>query len=433
MITNVCLLLEAISIVFCTYCLYGEKFKLDITTTCFFSIYMIIMTVINYYKLPQVYTMAIYPVMFLYCGIRFGFYFKAIVINNMLYLIITGGIQIATMMVYYIIFNIQSFGNVDLLIVDCIACIVILLIIPKCKIDRVSIYLQDKERILIIALILCIIVASFCLIQYKKIDKLGLYQYVLLFFSVVFICILVSQLGKYKIRSQKVETELKMHQLYANSFHSLIEDIRLRQHEFDNHINTIYSQHYLYNSYEALINAQKDYCQVVVKENQFNKLLTTGNPVVIGFLYGKFMEGEKQGIEISYNINIDNLDVGVPIYKLVEILGNLIDNAVDALLVSGQKKQLYIAVIESTDEFYIEVRNISKFIEQSDIEAFFKKGFSKKGTSRGLGLYNVKNICNEYSLSLFCENKDYDSENWLSFKINNKKDIVNNYISLKMR
>ena len=48
---------------------------------------------------------------------------------------------------------------------------------------------------------------------------------------------------------------------------------------------------------------------------------------MIGFLYGKFMEAYKLGIEVVYAINIENLDVGVPTYKLVEVFGNLIKNA----------------------------------------------------------------------------------------------------------
>ncbi len=424
MITNVCLLLEMLSIVLCLHRLYGEKFRFDIVTVSFLSVYMIIMTAINYYGLPKVYTMVMYALVSLYCGKRFNFNIKTIVINHVLSLIVTGSIQMFVLLFYYFIFDVQAFNSIDLLIADSIAFSVILLFIHKYKMDRISKYLQDKERILIISLILCVFIAMYCVIQYKKIDKLGLYQYVLLFSSISFICILVSQLGKYKIKSNRIETELKMHELYADSFHSLIEDIRLRQHEFDNHINSIYSQHYIYDTYEKLINAQKSYCKAIMQENRYNKLLIVGNPIVIGFLYGKFMESEKYSIDISYKVNIDDLDVGIPIYKLVEILGNLIDNAVEALKASSVEKLLYVEIVEGSSEFEIKVRNRSEVIEQSEIENFFKKGFSKKGTGRGLGLYNVKNICSEYSLNLFFDNIKYDNKNWLCFTINNKKEII---------
>ncbi len=78
-VTNVCLLLEALSIVICLHHLYGEKFRLDIATVSFLSIDMIIMTAINYFGLPKTYTMVIYPVIILYCGVRFGFRIKSLV------------------------------------------------------------------------------------------------------------------------------------------------------------------------------------------------------------------------------------------------------------------------------------------------------------------------------------------------------------------
>lgn len=423
MITNICLLLEIMSIVLCVHRLYGEKFKFDIITTSFLTIYMVIMTAINYYELPNVYTMIIYPVMFLYCGIRFGFHIKAIIINNLLYLAIIGGIQLIVLSIFGRVFgNIQLFANANLLAVNCITFFVILCILPKCYLDKLSSYLQDKERILIITLIISIGVAFFCLISYKKVDKVELDQSALLYLMIIFICILAARLIKLKLKAKEVETELKLYHLYEDSFHNLIENIRLRQHEFDNHINTISNLHYMCDTYEELVNKQGEYCEVVIKENRFNKLLKSGNPLVIGFLYGKFVEADKLGIEIQYVVNIKNLNVEVPTYKLVEILGNLIKNAVEEIRNLGERdKVLYVEMIEIDKKFKIEVRNKSRYIPQDKMEMFFKKGYSQKGEDRGIGLYNVKNICMEYSLNISCENKNIDGENWLSFMIDNKK------------
>lgn len=246
----------------------------------------------------------------------------------------------------------------------------------------------------------------------------------ILFFSVFLFCIIAGQLGKYKIKSKEIETELKMHILFADSFRSLIDDIRMRQHEFDNHINTIYSLHYTCDSYEKLVTAQKEYSQAVIKENRYNKLLKADNPLLIGFLYGNFVKIEKIGVKITYLIDIGDFNVDIPIYKLVEILGNLIKNAVEAMKEAKEDKALHVAIIETGGEFKIEVRNRSRSFDYGEIEAFFKKGFSRKGKNRGLGLYNVKNICSEYSLSILCENKLIDEGNWLSFTITNKKEAI---------
>lgn len=177
--------------------------------------------------------------------------------------------------------------------------------------------------------------------------------------------------------------------------------------------------HYTCNSYEELVKAQNEYSHAVIKENRYSKLLRAGSPLLIGFLYGRFVEIERHGIVISYQISIGELSVNIPAYKLVEILGNLLKNAVEAMLNSEIEKLLYISVIEIDGTLEIEVRNRSAFISYSEIESFFRKGFSKKGKNRGLGLYNVKTICDDYSLNIFCENKKINNVNWLSFIIKN--------------
>lgn len=422
MITNICLLLEALSVVLCVHYLYGEKFKLDIVTVSYLSIYMIIMAGINYYDLPQIYTMITYPIMFIYCGIRFGFKVKTIIINNVLYLILVGGLQFLVSSLFYYIFKIRFFQDTRLLAINSIVFIIVLFLLPKCMLNKISIYWQDKERVYIIALCISIASTGYWLIQYKKVEGIGIFQSGLLFVSILLICFLVFQLGKYKIKSKEIETELKMQRLYADSFQNLIESIRMRQHEFDNHIQTIYDQHYAYSTYEDLVNAQKEYYEAVAKDNRYNKLLTAGNPVLIGFLYGQFVEAERHNIEVSYKVTIGEFNVGVPIYKIIEILGNFIKNAIEALEISELEKRLHVSVIETEGEFEIEVRNVSRRFTYDEIDMFFKKGYSEKGTNRGLGLYNVKNICSEYMLNLYCNNKTIDNCNWLYFLVNNKKE-----------
>ena len=70
-----------------------------------------------------------------------------------------------------------------------------------------------------------------------------------------------------------------------------------------------------------------------------------------------------------------------------------------------------------SDEFYIEVRNESQYIEYDVLEKFFDVGYSKKGENRGLGLYNVKQICEEFKLDIMLQNIEIEGVNWLSFKI----------------
>ncbi len=422
MVTNICLLLEAVSMVLCLHYLYDEKFRLDIATTSYLSIYMIIMTFLNYYRLPRGYSMIIYPVLAVYCGFRFGRELKSILINMALCVVIVGGIQMLITLPLCIILNKQLFKDYELLFISCLTLLSIVLLLPKCRINKISSFLQKVEKTLFIALAVGITLIIIFLLIYKDFTLLEFRQAILLFASIVFIFVLAEQLSASKVRAKEVETELRMHKVYADSFQGLIKNIRLRQHEFDNHIATIYSQHYIYKSHEELIEAQKNYCQMVTKENCFNKLLSTGNPIIIGFLYGKFIEIDKMGIDIVYNISIDEMEIGIPIYKIIEILGNLISNAVEAIQDIEGSNKLYVSIVEEKNKMEIEVRNESPFISHDKINFFFIKGYSSKGENRGLGLYNVKNICEEYSMKIYCENLEIDNINWFSCRIIKKEE-----------
>lgn len=429
MIERIHLLLEGLSVLICLHHLYGKKIKLDILTVTLISIDIIIMTTINYYNLSKIYSVIIYPLIIFYCGIKFGFRWREIIINNILFLVIIGVTQLIVILAYGWIFNMLSFDNLafeekEILVVNSGVLIIVLVLYPRLKLHKLSVYLQDKERTLVLFLFFTIVVIIASMTNYRMADGLNILYNLVLFVSIVLFCLLAGQLGKYKIKTKEVETELKMQKLYSESFYNLIGDIRSRQHEFDNHINAIYSLHYTCDSYDMLVKAQNEYSQAVIKENRYNKLLKAGNPLLIGFLYGKLIEIERLEIDSGFCISIEDLDIGVPDYKIVEILGNLINNAVEALDIVDFQKEIYILVVEANGIFEIEVRNRSEFIDYAKIEMFFKKGFSKKGINRGIGLYNIKNICTEYSLNIYCQNKNIENQNWLSFTITNKKGTI---------
>ena len=400
--------------------LYGEKFRFDIITVSYLALYMISMTLINYYALPQQYTLIMYLVIILYCKMRFAYGIKPILVNVVFSIVIIGGVQMLAMLPISALLGIRWYTDLQLLVVDGLAFLIVIFLLPICKINRIVNYLKNKTEIQNIVLVICIILVSYWLYSYKEFTRLELNQAILLFISIVCIFVLAEQVGKYKIKAKEAETELKMHELYADSFQGLIENIRLRQHEFDNHIHTIYSQHYIYNTYSDLVEAQNMYCKIVSEENRFNKLLMASNSIIAGFLYGKFIEIDKLGVDIAYYVKIRELNINIPVYKTVEILGDLINNAVEAMQKMENANKLYVLIVED-DKFVIEVRNESLYIDYDEIERFFMKGFSKKGVNRGLGLYNVKKICKEYGLEICCQNIKADNINWLSFKITEEK------------
>lgn len=414
-VVSLACLFEALSVVYCLHYLYGTKPYLEKYALCFLMCDIVWMNFVHFSKVNQAWSMMIYPIIVLYCGIRFGFKLKTLVINNVLYMVILSGIEATIMLGFSIVFNIQKMSTMQNLIVNIVVFGVVSIGLRYANLKQLSETFQSNDKLIVASLGTVILVASLFLLSFKWNKSFEIFYYVLLGISIILIIVSVIDIGKHKIKMREAEAELKLHRLYEASFQNLIDDICAKQHEFDNHINAIYSQHRLCKSYDELVEAQRKYCGEIILENHFNKILSKGNPVIIGFLYSKLSEMGKKGITVTYQINIGDLKCEIPVYKMVELLGNLINNAMEA--VQEEKGEIYVSIVEESDMIVIEISNESEVIDEKKIKEFFRKGYSEKGKNRGYGLYNVGKICEEYGIAINCKNEKRENENWIVFKL----------------
>lgn len=407
---------EALSVVFCLHYLYGEKVYFRKTTIAFLSVDILFMVMMNGLNVESQWSLLIYPIMILYAGFEFGFQLRKLIINNILQMIILSGLQALIMMIYFAITNNHRLETIDVLLVNVIIFLIVLIGLKRCRLEKLSKILQNNEKIVMAVLIVIIVMAAISILNYKWTPKIEILYYAVLGISIMLIAITAIDIGRNKIKVKETEAELRLHRLYEASFQELIDEIRAKQHEFDNHINAIYSQHRIYKTYDELVEAQREYCDVIVEENRFNKTLSKGNPVILGFLWSEFSKMKKMGIEVEYEINIGNLECDMPIHKIVELLGNLIKNAMEATL-SSEKKHVYVMVLENMGRIQIEVFNQSEIVDEKRIKDFFRKGYSEKGEKRGYGLYNVRKICEEYNAAIVCKNENRNGQNGILFRV----------------
>lgn len=415
MVVSLYLLFEMLAIVCCLHFLYGEKLSIDVTTICFIILEFIWMKFIYIYELGNNPSLILFPVMLLYCLIRFTRRLKVALINSTLCVLIISSLQASIMLIMYFLLRIQIMRERELLIINSLVFLIVIIILKKYKLEKISKVLQNNDKIIVLSISVILICLIFFIINYKHDKGMNVIYYTVLLLSVILVIVAIIDIGKHKMKAKEMEAELRLHKLYEESFQNLIEEIRAKQHEFDNHINAIYSQHYLYHTYEELVEAQNVYCRNVVKGNRYNKLLSRGNSIVLGFLYSKFAEAEKIGIEVEYKINIGELKSGVPIHKVIELLGNLINNAMEALQRDLNFNRMKVVMIEQEYEIVIDISNECKNIDYEKIQCFFRKGYSDKGVNRGYGLYNVKKICDEYNVMLKSTVKDSGNEEELHF------------------
>lgn len=80
---------------------------------------------------------------------------------------------------------------------------------------------------------------------------------------------------------------------------------------------------------------------------------------------------------------------------MCRILGNLIDNALDAP--AGEApKALCVALWEDVKGFHFAVENNGAPVPEEIQDSLFQRGFSTKGPGRGMGLSIVQEILEQY-------------------------------------
>ncbi len=222
------------------------------------------------------------------------------------------------------------------------------------------------------------------------------------------------------VEKKNRERELKIYQVYNESFEEAIFTIRQRQHEFANHINALKDMQYTIHDTKELIEERNRYCDSLLKENELNGLLKQDlEPIIISVLYTKLLTAQNAGIEVSQKVHAIDFKKRIEIVELVEIIGILVDNAVEALSIESQVvKKLRVRILQEADKhFSVEVANSCKVLLQSEIENFTKNGYSTKGTDRGLGLVRLLTISEKNNAEISMGNIMYEGHNYFSVKV----------------
>jgi CitB family two-component system sensor histidine kinase MalK len=167
------------------------------------------------------------------------------------------------------------------------------------------------------------------------------------------------------------------------------EALRSQTHEFMNKLHVVIGMIHM-EYYDEL----KDYVMKIAHQYQIEVgavVRKIKDPVVAGFLLGKLSWAREVGVEMELEEDCclpDMADADM-VTELVTIIGNLLDNAVDAVEKSTVKK-INVKIIQNCGVLKIEVSDTGKGIPREQYEAIFKNGYSTKGENRGVGLYIMK-------------------------------------------
>lgn len=407
-------LLEMAALVLCLHSLSGQKPKLDIYNVGFIAVELAFMQMIQDKIVSKQMYFAVYLIYFIYAYVKFNDTLKITVIKCILTTLIISGLQVAGYIPITFLNIIVANENIVVIAINFVILMLLFITRNSDKYKKAVEFCTSKDWILRGSILACTAIIIYNMYSLKESYdiKVDIFVLICVFMSMLLIFLYRWQKALYEL--ERKEQEIQITNLYNDAFEELIKTIRGRQHDFHNQIDAIYSSHLLAKSLEELIEIQKKHCDNVIYENRFSKVLNcTKNSTLAGFIYTKFVQAEQNGIEIEYHVAFVG-NTAISIYDLVEIIGILMDNAMEALSDNDLLKKI-IFELQDCDGLNLKIRNPVANISNGNIEMLFKDGYSTKGTDRGIGLSKIKEYQKKYKYNLLAR---LDDENeWIEFQI----------------
>ncbi|MFI8229039.1 ATP-binding protein [Streptomyces sp. NPDC085900] len=199
-------------------------------------------------------------------------------------------------------------------------------------------------------------------------------------------------------------TELQSLMGELDSERGFTQALRSQAHEAANRLHTVVSLIELGRAEEAVdfATAELELAQALTDQ----VVAAVSEPVLAALLLGKTAQANERGVElvVSEDSRLDDglLPPSLPARDLVTILGNLIDNAVDAAQGSLRARVTVTAYAEGT-ELVLCVADTGGGVDPAHADLVFQRGFSTKPAGpggRGLGLALVRQAVQRHEGSL---------------------------------
>ena len=191
------------------------------------------------------------------------------------------------------------------------------------------------------------------------------------------------------IVSSQHETEM------ANArLESIVEGLKKFKHSYDNTLASI-EGYALRDDMPGL----KAYLEEIIAEKSKNeavnyfKLNFIDNPAITGLIISKMIYAEKLDVQFVLKVRTNAAGIAIKLSHLCEILGILLDNAIEAAAESGGKK-ISLKMEESEEAFAFEISNSTDAAPNQS--RMWEKGWTTKDESHGYGLWMANELIAKY-------------------------------------
>ncbi len=241
---------------------------------------------------------------------------------------------------------------------------------------------------------------------------------IIILFTLIILILFINFDGIFfQVELDHTKKELETYEQYMPIIEELTDYIRIRQHDFDNCLQALQMFPVIYEDYDSLVNALKNFEKHTEIDRTKLELLKINLKLVAGFLISKSSDAKNYGKNVEIKIKNYNLITSLPQYTLIELFGILMDNALEAI---SEGETVFIELDTKDGQIIFNIKNKGDIIQPAFREAIFQKGFSTKnpdGIHRGIGLYKLKKIVDSNNGMLILDNEMFSNENYISFTI----------------
>jgi two-component system, LytTR family, sensor histidine kinase AgrC len=221
-------------------------------------------------------------------------------------------------------------------------------------------------------------------IKTQGVEPLFIYVAVLIV-STIISCALTLQLA-WQVQ-RKNETLLK----YQKTITDLYDSTRLFRHNYKNVLLMLngYFREGDYENIERVLKGMNEEYAAVYSSEYAEGVASIQDAGLRWLLISKLVQAQSLCINCAVHVAGGIENVSLTPSELAEIIGILLDNAIESAAVS-EKKLAGLELVNEGGVFTATVRNT--FRVMPDINRIFEKEYSTKGGHAGLGLYRVKQI-----------------------------------------
>ncbi|WP_082377574.1 sensor histidine kinase [Micromonospora sp. NRRL B-16802] len=186
------------------------------------------------------------------------------------------------------------------------------------------------------------------------------------------------------------QTELRTLASELDSVRALTEALQAQTHESANRLHTVLTLVELGRTEEAVRLGTRDLALAQQLTDRVVGAVT--EPALAALLLGKSAQAGERGVDLVIEPECHLDDSPLPTGDLLTVVGNLVDNALEAVAGTPAPRRVRVFVGEVDDELVVRVADSGPGLAPDRVADAFRRGWSTKSTGRGLGLALVGQV-----------------------------------------